>query len=144
MKYGQLPASASPNYADSYVCDRCGRDITKHFHVGGTHIGQTIGPIRYVCRCGETYLTGHNEWDFLGDRERRLHLGFRIAFSGCACVVFTIIAVLLSIVLKVSATVAVIVAVVPTVLSFAPDAIAVARSIRRTRFGKERSERSDL
>jgi len=30
-----------------------------------------MGPERYICECGQKYLTGATEWDHLGDAERR-------------------------------------------------------------------------
>ena len=66
-----LPASAFPNSADIYVCDNCGRDITKHLHSGRAHVWRNMGPNRYECLCGQRYLTGATEWDHLGEWERR-------------------------------------------------------------------------
>jgi hypothetical protein len=66
----QLP-SAFPDRADVYLCDNCGRNITKHLHPGRAHCWQAMGPQRYVCRCSARYLSGCVEWDHLGDWERR-------------------------------------------------------------------------
>lgn len=65
-----LPASAFPDRADAYVCDKCGSDITKHFRPGTSHAWTPMGRERYKCLCGHWYLTGATEWDHLGDRER--------------------------------------------------------------------------
>jgi hypothetical protein len=66
----KLSASDFPNKADIYVCDQCGRAITKHFRPRHSHTSAPIGPERYKCLCGKEYLTGATEWDHLGDWER--------------------------------------------------------------------------
>jgi len=66
-----LPASAFPARADAYLCDKCERDITKHFRPATSHSWEPMGRERYECLCGQRYLTGAKEWDHLGDRERR-------------------------------------------------------------------------
>ena len=77
-----LPASAFPERADVYVCDKCGRDITKHLRRRESHSWSPIGRETYFCACGQRYLTGATEWDHLGNWERRrrvrntLTLGF--------------------------------------------------------------------
>jgi hypothetical protein len=65
------PASEFPGRADVYVCDKCGRDITLHLHRGHAHVRQPLGPAKYVCRCGQDYLSGTTEWDYLSDWEKR-------------------------------------------------------------------------
>jgi hypothetical protein len=81
----KLPASAFPNRADAYMCDKCGRDITKYFRPGRAHVWAPMGPERFQCRCGQKYLTGAAEWDHLGDWERsrrvRGTFGLGILFS---------------------------------------------------------------
>ncbi len=67
----QLLASQYPEPADVYICDKCGRDITAHFHRGRAHVRPPLGPARYVCPCGERYSSGANEWDNLSDWDRR-------------------------------------------------------------------------
>ena len=71
----QLRASEFPEPADVYVCDRCGRDITTHLHRGRAHVQRPLRPSRYVCRCGQKYLSGAVEWDNLSDWEKRQRLG---------------------------------------------------------------------
>jgi hypothetical protein len=66
-----LSASAFPTSADVYLCDKCGRDVTKHLHRGQAHVWKPIDPNRYQCRCGEKYLIGATEWDHLGEWERK-------------------------------------------------------------------------
>jgi hypothetical protein len=66
-----LPASRFPEQADEYECDKCGRLVTKHLSCGRAHVEKPIGPERYRCRCGETFLSGAVEWDHLRDSERR-------------------------------------------------------------------------
>src|SRR5262245_17631749 len=92
-----LPASTFPRFAkppgsaDRYLCDRCGRDITKHFWLGRAHVETPLGPEKYICVCGETYRTGFIEWDNLGKRERQKRvsmtsfLGFVISLP---CLIF--------------------------------------------------------
>ena len=65
------PASEFPEAADVYLCDKCGRDITAHLYRGRAHVRQPLGPVRYVCRCGQDYLSGATEWDYLSDWEKR-------------------------------------------------------------------------
>lgn len=68
----RLPASEFPDHpAEVYVCDKCGRDITAHLHRGRAHVRQPLGPTRYVCRCGQRYLSGATEWDYLSDWSKR-------------------------------------------------------------------------
>jgi hypothetical protein len=61
------PASQFPEPADVYFCDQCRRDITTHLHRGRAHVRQPLGPVRYVCRCGQSYLSGATEWDYVSD-----------------------------------------------------------------------------
>src|SRR5579863_918680 len=70
-----LPASAFPNRADIYVCDACGRDVTKHFRARQSHSWSPMGCDRYRCACGQVYLTGAKEWDQLGAGERMRRVG---------------------------------------------------------------------
>ena len=65
-----LPASKFPECADVYFCDNCGRDVTKYLHPGRAHVRRAVGPVRYVCVCGKTYLTGAMEWDYLSEWEK--------------------------------------------------------------------------
>jgi hypothetical protein len=67
----QLRASEFPEPADVYVCDRCGREITAHLRRGQAHVWRPLGPLRYVCPCGQKYLSGAVEWDNLSDWEQR-------------------------------------------------------------------------
>lgn len=69
------PASTFPERADVYVCDKCGRDITKHLRPRMSHSAVPIGRERYQCLCGQEYLTGAREWDHLGNSERRRRIG---------------------------------------------------------------------
>jgi hypothetical protein len=92
-----LPATTFPRFAkppgsaDRYLCDSCGRIITKHFWLGRAHVETPLGPEKYTCVRGETYLTGFKEWDHLGKRERRkrvsatVFLGF---FISVLCLIF--------------------------------------------------------
>jgi hypothetical protein len=67
----QLPASAFPKYADAYLCDECGREITKYLHRYRAHSWPQIGRERYLCRCGQSYFTGAKEWDHITSWKRR-------------------------------------------------------------------------
>ena len=64
-----LPASGFPERADAYICDKCARDVTKYFRLRPSHSWTPMGPARFVCRCGQCYLTGAIEWDHLGLRK---------------------------------------------------------------------------
>jgi len=98
----QLPASAFPEPADIYICDKCQRDITKHLHPHRSHSWQPLGPTRYTCVCGLRFLTGAMEWEDLGDWERRrrinqtlaLGMGFSIIFSVFAAIVYFVLRLL--------------------------------------------------
>jgi hypothetical protein len=96
----QLPASAFPERADRYVCDKCGRDISKHFRGGRAHAQKPMGAERYLCRCGQKYLTGAIEWNHLGEWERarrvRDTFGLGILFSA----MFSILGLLAFLVLR--------------------------------------------
>jgi VIT1/CCC1 family predicted Fe2+/Mn2+ transporter len=70
----KLRASEFPEPADVYICDKCERDITAHLHVGHAHVQRPLGPSRYVCRCGQKYLSGAVEWDELSDWEKQRRL----------------------------------------------------------------------
>lgn len=61
------PASQFPEPADVYICDECRRNITTHLHPGRAHVRQPLGPVRYICRCGQSYLSGATEWDYMSD-----------------------------------------------------------------------------
>ena len=76
-----LPASQFPEPAESYICDSCGRDVTRHMHVGQAHVQQPLGPIWYTCRCGKKYISGAVEWDQLGDGERRNRICELVLFA---------------------------------------------------------------
>jgi hypothetical protein len=67
----QLPASAFPNQADEYFCDQCRRKVTQYLRPRQAHVWTPMGPERFICKCGEKYLTGATEWDHIGARERK-------------------------------------------------------------------------
>jgi hypothetical protein len=67
----QLRASQFPELADLYVCDKCGKDVTAQLQHGQAHVWRPLGPLRYVCSCGQKYLSGAVEWDNLSDWEKR-------------------------------------------------------------------------
>ena len=80
-----FPASAFPDRADAYACDKCGRDITKRFRPRMSDAWAPMGRDRYKCLCGRRYLTGATEWDHLSDWERNRRvtdtLGTGVIFS---------------------------------------------------------------
>ena len=56
---------------ESYLCDKCGKDITRHIHAGRAHVLRPLGPLRYTCQCGQKYHSGAVEWDHLSDWEQQ-------------------------------------------------------------------------
>lgn len=89
------PASEFPEAADVYVCDKCGRDITRHLHHGRAHVRRPLGPVRYSCRCGQVYISGATEWDYLSNWEKRQWLKevplifiFLAILAGCVSLVY--------------------------------------------------------
>ena len=81
LNSSSLPASAFPEPADRYVCDDCGRDVTKHLHRSRAHEWSPMGPSYYQCHCGRKYRTGATEWDYLGRFERRRRAGKTLFLS---------------------------------------------------------------
>jgi len=95
-----LPASAFPERADAYVCDKCGRDITEHFSPRTSHSWEPMGPERYECLCGHEYLTGAREWDHLGTQERRRRVKSTLLFGVLSFVMASIPSLLAYILLR--------------------------------------------
>ena len=136
----KLPASAFPNRADIYSCDKCGLDITKNLRPGRAHVWKPMGPERYRCRCGQVYLTGATEWDHFSERERRGRIFQTIVFGILLSAFFAIPAIFFYLCLHYifgvrsdAVVTAVLVAVVPFVwmhITFWPGVVA---SIWRTR-----------
>ena len=135
----RLLASAFPERADVYICDSCGRDITK-LHPGEAHIEQPIGPVRYVCLCGRKWLSGAAEWDHLGDWERRRRVQGRSGLSILFGFFSSVIGALLYFVMyrigvgKRSVIVALVIAILPAILIIVPFSMKVLASLWRTRF----------
>lgn len=71
----RLPASEFPEPSNAYFCVKCGKDITKYLHRIPGHARRPFAPLRYVCACGEEYLSGAAEWDERSDWEQRCYLG---------------------------------------------------------------------
>jgi hypothetical protein len=68
----QLPASRFPEWADRYICDACGRDVTSRIHyVRGHSGGPNVGPESFICGCGARHSSGLKEWDHLHPFTRR-------------------------------------------------------------------------
>jgi hypothetical protein len=140
----QLPASAFPEPADVYLCDSCGRDITRYLHPGKAHSWQTVGPVRYVCRCGQKWLTGSAEWDYLGDWERRRRIRDSIMLSILFSAASSVLGAVVYLALhrwKGAAITAVVIVALPFVLIVGQFSLEVSASIWRTRFHKASSEK---
>ena len=140
----QLPGSRFPERADVYVCDNCGRDITSHLHPGRAHVRTPLGPSRYVCTCGQKYLTGTVEWDELSEWDKRAGIRDAIAL-GVISALFLGFSVLVRFAVGHRSLVALIfsaIAVLPVIalfmmwLDFMLGAIEIAASLWRTRLGR--------
>ena len=134
----QLPASAFPNPADAYVCDKCGRDVTINLHRGQAHVWRPMGPERYQCRCGEKYLSGATEWDHLGDWERRRRIEQTFGLAVLSPIAFSIPGVVACFAMhrsKAGLVIALLITAFPFVLIQAPFWVGVSTSMWRTRMG---------
>ncbi len=98
----RLPASAYPEPADAYVCDDCGREITKHLRPGTAHCWQAMGPRWYVCDCGRKWLSGAVEWDHLGYWERKRRIRDTLHLSALFSIVSLLIVLLVYLALQVT------------------------------------------
>jgi hypothetical protein len=68
----RLSVSKYPEWAQVYVCDQCGADLTKFVRRGwGSHGANRIGPASRTCSCGKVFETGYVEWDHLTSVEQR-------------------------------------------------------------------------
>ena len=85
-----LPASSFPDRADVYVCDKCGRDITKHFRPSRSHACGPMGCETYRCLCGQRYRTGATEWGHLGDWERSRRIRETAGLGGPQSAMFSV------------------------------------------------------
>lgn len=133
----RLPASAFPEPALVYVCDGCGKDITRHLHRRRGPTWTPMGPARYTCACGRRWLTGAVEWDYLGEWDRRHRVRSTLGCSAFLAIPSLLLGALLYLVLhgwRWAAITATVVAALPLALSVLPGSIAVAASIWRTRF----------
>jgi hypothetical protein len=133
----EVPASAFPDPATTYVCDKCGRDITKYLHRGRAHTWQPMGPQRYICRCGQRWLSGAVEWDHLGGWERRRRVRDTLALSIAFAVLAAIPAVITYAALHAwtgAPILAGLMIALPAILITVPFWICVAASLWRTRF----------
>ena len=140
LKSTKLPASAFPSPADVYVCDQCGRDITKHLHRGRAHVWEPMGPERYVCRCGQSYLTGAREWDHLSEATRKQRIVQIIVTGILFSVPFSFIGLGLYFWLHRSRRAlifALAMATIPFLVVFVPFFLSVAASMYRTRIRSE-------
>ena len=87
----QRPASSFPQWADIYLCDNCGADVTKRFRRRVGHSWPPYGREIFVCRCGATYPTGAKEWDNLGPRERHTRIRDTFSLTIMLLVVFSVV-----------------------------------------------------
>jgi hypothetical protein len=86
----QLPASAYPERADIYVCDKCEKDITRHFIAQQSHSWRPLGRERYLCQCGQSYLTGAVEWTNLSEYEKNRRIQGALVPGIIGSVIFSI------------------------------------------------------
>ena len=72
----RLPVSKFPEWAQVYVCDTCGRDVTRFMRRNwSSHQGPPLGPETQTCVCGRVYKTGFVEWEHLTLREQQRRSG---------------------------------------------------------------------
>jgi hypothetical protein len=93
-----------------------------------------MGPERYLCQCGQKYLTGATEWDHLGDWERKNRIRQTLGIS----VLSSIIGLLGYLALRRSNGAligALVIAILPVLLVHTPFWLGVAMSMWRTRIG---------
>jgi len=96
-----------------------------------------MGPVRFKCKCGASYLTGAAEWDHLGAVERRNRIFQTV---GIALLLSTFFTVLVVLVLAIfyngthTATILWIITGAPFILICGPFLLSVGASIIRTRF----------
>ena len=135
----QLPASAFPEPAATYICDNCGRDITKRLHPGRAHCWQAMGPQRYVCLCGKKWLSGAVEWNHLGDWERERRIRDTLALGALSSVASFLIVALAYLAAHATGMIvgvsfiAIVIVILPAVLIIVPFVFQVGASMWRTR-----------
>lgn len=135
----RLPASAFPTRADAYLCDDCGRDVTRHLHRGSAHVWQAMGPPRYICRCGREWPTGAVEWDQFSSSERQRRLKDVFAWSIITSALSSLVAACSYFILRSwwrgAAVGAIILATLPATLMWVPFLSGIFASVWRTRVG---------
>jgi len=135
----RLPASALGDRADEYFCENCGRDVTKYLHPMRAHVSVPMGPERYLCPCGQKWLTGATEWDHFGGRERRkrtVGILFLSLFLSTLVSIAGFVVYLAMLRSRGALFVATIVTACSVVIIQGPFWLRVAMSIWRTRFGQ--------
>jgi len=135
----RLPASAYCERADEYFCEKCGRDVTKYLYPMRAHVSNPMGPERYLCPCGQTWLTGATEWDHFGGRERRKRTVGILLLSVLLSSLVSIAGFVVYLTMLYSRrtlVVATIVTACSVVIIQGPFWLRVAMSIWRTRFGQ--------
>jgi hypothetical protein len=121
----------SPERADVYICDKCGRDITEDLRPGHPQ-ATIIGPETFLCSCSAKYRTGAMEWDNLGRVGRQQQVWAILILGGVLSAFSSILAVPIYFILKLFApalavVVGIAVGVTPFVFSqptFWPEVIA--------------------
>jgi len=96
-----------------------------------------MGPERYLCRCGQKYLTGATEWDHLGDWERRRRVGQTFGLALLFSVAFAVPGLVVYLALyrsRGALIAALVIAGLPFVV-LVPFCLKVAASMWRTRIG---------
>ena len=141
----KLPASAFPSPADTYVCDKCGEDITRYLRPGQAHVWKPMGPERYLCHCGQKYLTGATEWDHLGEWERKRRVGQTLGLGILFSAPFSVIGLVAYLALhrsKAALIGALAITALPFLLILVPFCLQVGASMWRTRIGSSTSQRA--
>jgi len=99
-----------------------------------------MGPERYVCRCGQSYLTGAREWDHLSEATRKQRIVQIIVTGILFSVPFSFIGLGLYFWLHRSRRAlifALAMATIPFLVVFVPFFLSVAASMYRTRIRSE-------
>jgi len=99
---------------------------------------QSIGPVRYTCKCGRQWVTGATEWDYLNPWDRRKHVT-ETAF--CTVLLSVFAAIPAAIVYFAFESwqgtfVASLILALPVLAIVVPSVLEIAASVWRTRFQK--------
>ena len=97
-----------------------------------------MGPNRYQCQCGEKYLSGASEWDYLGEWERKRRIRQTLGIGTFLSLPFSMIGLVVHLALHHSKGALIggtVLAALPFLLVNVPFWLQVAASIWRTRVG---------